>query len=95
MIKLDNVTKKYPSGQVVLDDVSLEIEDGEFVFIVGPSGIGRTTFLKRFTREIFPNSGKIIVSDQNILAIPSKKIPYLRRQIGTIFQDFKLLLNRT
>ncbi len=95
MIKLEKVTKKYPSGEVALDDVDLEIEDGEFVFIVGPSGVGKTTFLKLFTREIFPSSGKIIIGEQNILSIPSKKIPYLRRQIGTVFQDFKLLLNRT
>lgn len=95
MIKLDKVTKKYPSGQVVLDDVSIDINKGEFVFIVGPSGVGKTTFLRLFTREILPNSGQIIISDQNILKLPSKKIPYLRRRIGTIFQDFKLLLNRT
>lgn len=95
MIKLEKVTKKYPSGQVALDDVDLEIEDGEFVFVVGPSGAGKTTFLRLFTREIFPNSGKIIIDEQNIITLPSKKIPYLRRQIGTVFQDFKLLLNRT
>lgn len=95
MIKLDQVTKKYPSGQIALDDVTIEIGDGEFVFVTGPSGVGKTTFLKLFTREVFPSSGRILISDQNILSIPSKKIPYLRRQIGTIFQDFKLLLNRT
>lgn len=95
MIKLDNVTKKYPNGQIALEDVSLEIADGEFVFIVGPSGVGKTTFLRLFTREIFPSSGRIIVGEQDILAIPSKKIPLLRRRIGTVFQDFKLLLNRT
>lgn len=95
MIKLEKVTKKYPSGQIALDDLDLEIEDGEFVFVVGPSGVGKTTFLRLFTREIFPSSGKIMIGEQNILTIPTKKIPYLRRQIGTIFQDFKLLLNRT
>lgn len=95
MIKLEKVTKKYPSGQVVLDDVTIDIDKGEFVFVVGPSGAGKTTFLRLFTREILPTSGHISIGDQNILKIPAKKVPYLRRRIGTIFQDFKLLLNRT
>ncbi len=95
MIKLDNVTKKYPSGQIALDDITLEIKEGEFVFLVGPSGVGKTTFLRLFTREVRPTSGRIMIGEQDILAMPSKKVPYLRRTIGTIFQDFKLLLNRT
>jgi len=95
MIKFDQVTKKYPSGQTPLDEVTLDIEGGEFVFLVGPSGVGKTTFLRLITREIIPSSGKILINEEDILKLPSKKIPYLRRKIGTIFQDFKLLLNRT
>jgi len=95
MIKLDKVTKKYPSGQIALDDISLEIAEGEFMFLVGPSGVGKTTFLRLFTREVHPSSGRIFIGEQDILALPAKKVPYLRRRIGTVFQDFKLLLNRT
>lgn len=95
MIKFDQVTKKYPGGQTPLDEVSLDIDGGEFVFLVGPSGVGKTTFLRLITREIMPSSGKILINEEDILSLPAKKIPYLRRKIGTIFQDFKLLLNRT
>lgn len=95
MIKLDKVTKKYPSGQLALDDVSLEIKEGEFVFLVGPSGVGKTTFLRLFTREVRPTSGRVLIGEQDILMLSAKKVPYLRRRIGTIFQDFKLLLDRT
>src|SRR3990167_4959016 len=90
MIKLDKVTKKYPSGQLALDDVSLEIKEGEFVFLVGPSGVGKTTFLRLFTREVRPTSGRVLICEQDILMLSAKKVPYLRRRIGTIFQDFKL-----
>lgn len=95
MIKFEEVTKKYPSGQIPLDQVNLTIDGGEFVFIVGPSGVGKTTFLRLITREILPTSGRVLINEEDILKLPSKKIPYLRRRIGTIFQDFKLLLNRT
>lgn len=95
MIKFEQVTKKYPSGQMPLDDVSLTIDGGEFLFLVGPSGVGKTTFLRIITREIIPTSGKILINEEDISGLSSKKIPYLRRKIGTIFQDFKLLLNRT
>lgn len=95
MIKLDKVTKKYPSGLIALDEISLEIGEGEFVFLVGPSGVGKTTFLRLFTREVRPSSGRVLIDEQDILLLPSKKVPYLRRRIGTIFQDFKLLLDRT
>lgn len=95
MIKFDQVTKKYPGGQTPLDEVTLDIDGGEFVFLVGPSGVGKTTFLRLITREVTPSSGKILINEEDIFRLPSKKIPYLRRKIGTIFQDFKLLLNRT
>lgn len=95
MIQFEEVTKKYPNGQVALEDINLKIEDGEFVFIVGASGAGKSTMLKLITREILPSSGKILFNDENILLFREKKIPHLRRKIGTVFQDFKLLLNRT
>jgi len=95
MIQFEEVTKKYPNGQVALEDINLKIEDGEFVFIVGPSGAGKSTMLKLITREILPSFGKILFNDENILQFKEGKIPHLRRKIGTVFQDFKLLLNRT
>lgn len=95
MIKFEQVTKKYNGGQTPLDDVSLFIEPGEFIFLVGPSGVGKTTFLRLITREIMPTSGRIFINEEDIIKLPAKKIPFLRRRIGTIFQDFKLLLNRT
>lgn len=95
MLKFESVAKKFPNGQLALEDINLELEDGEFVFIVGPSGAGKSTLLKLITREIIPTSGRILINDQDIFRIPKSKIPILRRRIGTIFQDFKLLLNRT
>ena len=95
MIDFQQVTKKYPNGQTALDDINLKIEDAGFVFIVGPSGAGKTTLLKLITREVLPNSGKILFNGQDLSKIPPNKIPVLRRRIGTVFQDFKLLLIRT
>lgn len=95
MIDFQQVTKKYPNGQTALDDINLKIEDGGFVFIVGPSGAGKTTLLKLITREVIPNSGKVLFNGQDLSNIPPSKIPVLRRRIGTVFQDFKLLLIRT
>lgn len=95
MVKFENVSKKYPNGQVAIEDIDLEIEDGGFVFLVGPSGAGKTTLLRLITREVLPTSGKIFFNNEDILKFPASKIPILRRRIGTIFQDFKLLLNRT
>ncbi len=95
MIKFESVSKKYPSGQVAIDDINLTIEDQDFVFIVGASGAGKSTLLKLITREILPSTGKILINNQDILKIPAGKIPFIRRQIGTVFQDFKLLLTKT
>ncbi|MEX2028222.1 MAG: cell division ATP-binding protein FtsE [Candidatus Curtissbacteria bacterium] len=95
MIQFESVTKKYPNGQIAVDDVNLKVDDGEFIFLVGPSGAGKTSLLRLFTREIWPTSGRILFNGEDILKIPPSKIPYLRRKIGTIFQDFKLLLTRT
>lgn len=95
MIQFEAISKKYPNGQIAIEDINLKIEDGEFVFIVGPSGAGKSTLLKLITREIRPTSGRILFNTEDITKIPANKLPYLRRRIGTVFQDFKLLLNRT
>lgn len=95
MLKFESVSKKYPNGQLALDDINLEINNSEFVFIVGPSGAGKSTLLRLLTREVIPSGGRILVNEQDILKLPKNKVHLLRRKIGTIFQDFKLLLNRT
>ena len=94
MIKLDNVSKLYKALAAV-EDASLEIGKGEFVFIVGPSGSGKSTLVKLLIREEQPTSGQIFVAGKNIAQLPTWKVPYLRRNIGTVFQDFKLLRDKT
>ncbi|HLT17166.1 MAG TPA: cell division ATP-binding protein FtsE [Acidimicrobiales bacterium] len=95
MIKLENVTKTYKGEVVALRDASLEINRGEFVFLVGASGSGKSTFLRLINREEHPEKGQIYVAGKDIGALPSWKVPHLRRNIGSIFQDFKLLTNKT
>ena len=95
MIQFASVTKKYGSSQIALEDINFEIEDGQFVFVVGPSGAGKSTLLKLITREILPSGGQVTINGQDTKIIPENKIPHLRRRIGTVFQDFKLLINRT
>jgi len=95
MIKFESVSKKYPSGQTAIDDLNLTIEDKDFVFVVGTSGAGKSTLLKLITRETLSSSGNILINGQDIGKIPRSKVPLLRRQIGTVFQDFKLLLTKT
>jgi len=95
MILLDRVTKVYNKTNVALDRVSLHVEAKEFVVIVGSSGAGKSTFLKLLTREERPNSGKIVVGGIDYEHLKDKKIPLIRRKIGVVFQDFKLLPNKT
>ncbi len=95
MIKLENVTKTYKAGNVAFNDFNLEITKGEFVFLVGPSGSGKSTFLRLLTKEEQPDAGKIWVAGKDIGNLPSWKVPYLRRNLGCVFQDFKLLPNKT
>jgi cell division transport system ATP-binding protein len=96
VITLQHVTKTYNSGAVVaLKDVSIEILKGEFVFVVGPSGSGKSTFMKLLTRETQPDDGEIHVLGKNLSTLRSWKVPMLRREIGYVFQDFKLLENKT
>ncbi|HUS51860.1 MAG TPA: cell division ATP-binding protein FtsE [Candidatus Bathyarchaeia archaeon] len=94
MIKFKNVSKRY--GEVAaLDKASFKISSGEFLFITGPSGSGKTTIIRLILREIFPSSGKIEVDGIDLSQLPTKKVPDLRRKIGVVFQDFKLLPDQT
>ncbi len=95
MIRFENVTLSYKGGAPALEGVSLEIQKGEFVFLVGPSGSGKTTFLKLLLREEVPDSGTIWVAGRDIGALSRWRVPYLRRNLGCIFQDFRLLPNKT
>ena len=95
MIRLENVTKVYKGDVVALRDVSLDIQKGEFVFLIGPSGSGKSTFLRLLLREDEPSEGRIWVAGKDIAQLSAWKIPYLRRNIGCIFQDFRLLPNKT
>jgi cell division transport system ATP-binding protein len=95
MIKLENVTKVYPGGTVAVKDASLEINKGEFVFLVGASGSGKSTVIRLIMREEPPTNGDIWVAGKHASAMPSWKVPHLRRSIGTVFQDFKLLPTKT
>jgi cell division transport system ATP-binding protein len=95
VIKFDNVSKKFGSSISALSDVNLEIHGGEFVFVVGPSGAGKSTLLRLLAREYLPSSGKIHVDDMEINKLKSKDIPMYRRKLGFVFQDFKLLDDRT
>lgn len=94
MIKLESVTKNY-NGYKALDDVDLEVKEGEFVSLVGPSGAGKSTLLKMLIREEKPTKGKVLVENVELASLEEKEIPFLRRKIGTVFQDFKLLSNKT
>ncbi|MCM3610572.1 cell division ATP-binding protein FtsE [Planococcus sp. MERTA32b] len=91
MIQMKNVYKKYPNGIVALNGMNVEIKQGEFVYIVGPSGAGKSTFIKMMYREESPTSGQMLVNGIDLAKIKRKNIPLLRRQIGVVFQDFKLL----
>ena len=91
MIRLENVTKSYKGTTVALRDCSVDIQKGEFVFLVGPSGSGKSTFLRLVTKEEQPDGGRIWVAGKDIARLTHWKVPYLRRNIGCIYQDFKLL----
>jgi len=95
MIRFDNVTKAYKGSTVALREVSVDIQKGEFVFLVGPSGSGKSTFVRLVTKEEEPEEGQIWVAGKNIANLTQWKIPYLRRNIGCVFQDFRLLPTKT
>ncbi len=95
MIQFFHVTKRYPGGQAALDDVTFDIPRGEFVFLTGASGAGKTTLLRMIFRAEVPSGGQILVNGRNVASIPESKIPYLRRSIGVVFQDFRLIPRKT
>jgi len=94
MISFENVTKGYKGGTLAIRDMSLEIDKGEFVFLVGSSGSGKTTFIRLLLREEIPTQGRILVAGRDIANLSQWRIPYLRRNIGCVFQDFRLLPNK-
>ena len=95
MIRFENVSKTYKNGTPALKDIRLDIEKGEFVFLVGASGSGKTTFLRLLLREELPDTGRILEAGRDISDLPKWRVPYLRRNIGCVFQDFRLLPNKT
>jgi cell division transport system ATP-binding protein len=95
MLRFENVSKVYKGNVVALRDVTMDVQKGEFVFLVGPSGSGKSTFLKLLLREEPPTGGRIVVAGRDISRLSHWKVPQLRRNIGTIFQDFKLLPTKT
>ena len=95
MIRLENVSKVYEGGTIAANDVSLDIQKGEFVFLVGPSGSGKSTLIRLMLRDEPVTRGKVWVAGKDITTLPKWKIPFLRRSVGTVFQDYKLLPNKT
>ena len=95
MIEFKNVTKSYSVGNTALNGISMQIEDGEFVFLVGPSGSGKSTIIRLITGELKPTSGHVYVHGYSLGKIRRGEIPYLRRTVGVVFQDFRLIANKT
>lgn len=95
MIQLQHVSKTYGTGNTALEDINISIEKGEFVFLVGHTGSGKTTLLRLLVRELTPTQGAIVIDDYDIVKLPANKIPDLRKKIGVVFQDLKLLMDRT
>jgi cell division transport system ATP-binding protein len=95
MIRLENVTKRYGTETVAVRDASFAIAKGDFVFLVGPSGSGKSTILRLVNRQEQPERGDVWVAGRNINDLPASRVPYLRRNMGNVFQDYKLLLNKT
>lgn len=95
MIVLENVSKKFGTGVFGLSDVSFAVEKGEFAFLVGPTGSGKTTIFRMLIREMTPTHGTIVINNWNIVKLPGNKVPELRKRIGVVFQDLKLLPDRT
>lgn len=95
MITMEHVSKKYENDVLALNDINITIYKGEFVFVVGPSGAGKSTFMRMLLRETLPSSGTVKVNGYNISAMRNKDVPYLRRSLGIVFQDYRLLPNKT
>jgi cell division transport system ATP-binding protein len=95
MIRLEHVTKRYSSDVLAVRDVSFDIGKGDFVFLVGPSGSGKSTLLRLINRQERPERGNVWVAGRNVNQLPESRVPHLRRSMGNVFQDYKLLLNKT
>ncbi len=95
MIELFNVTKQYKNGTAALSNINIQIKKGDFVFLVGPSGAGKSTFIKLLLKEIEPSEGRIIIDDIDTTNMSKRKVPMLRRKMGFVFQDFRLLQDKT
>lgn len=95
MIKLDRVSKVYGHDTVAVEDVSFDVNKGDFVFLVGPSGSGKSTLLRLMSREEVATEGDVWVAGRNVTEMPPSRVPFLRRSLGNVFQDYKLLLNKT
>lgn len=95
MIRFENVTKRYDHDVIALSDINVEIERGEFVFLAGPSGSGKSTFLKLMLKEEVPSEGTVIVNDRDLSKVKEREVPFVRRKIGCVFQDFRLLYDKT
>lgn len=95
MIRFEKVTKKFPSGTIAFTDLTFAVQPGEFIAITGPSGSGKTTVLRLILHELLPTSGQIIVDEINLSSLKNRELPKLRRTIGAIFQDFKILDDQT
>ncbi len=95
VIVMKDICKRYPNGSQALIDVNIHIKQSDFVFIVGSSGAGKSTFIKMLFREVLPSSGTLYVNNFNVLKMEEKQVPYLRRSLGIIFQDYRLLPERT
>ena len=95
MIHMKNVTKVYENGAVALNNINVDIRKGEFVFLVGSSGAGKSTFIKMLFREVLPSSGILTVNGRDVICMDNKEVPYLRRSLGVIFQDYRLLPDKT
>lgn len=95
MIKFDRVSKKYKNGTIALEDINLTVENNEFLFLTGPSGAGKSTIIRLLMRDLLPSEGNITINDWKVNKIPKVKIPIFRRKIGVVFQELKLLTDRT
>jgi cell division transport system ATP-binding protein len=95
MISFNKVSKQFRTGVFALSNISFEVDKGEFVFLIGPTGSGKTTIFRLITRETLPTTGEVIVDDLDVVKIPNSKIPHFRKKIGVVFQDLKLLMDRT
>lgn len=95
MIHMKEVSKVYDNGVAALNNVNIDIEKGEFVFVVGSSGAGKSTFIKMILREVLPSKGRLIVNGRDVMTMKESEVPYLRRGLGIVFQDYRLLPDKT